>query len=756
MLDKGLLESTSVKMTDWKKEPKFEDLKGDYDAAYGDFQMVRKKIEQYRLWLNGGPKIEPKKPGRSKVRPRLIKKQKEWQYPSLEEPFLSSRELFKIDPRTAEDGQSAVDNGLLLNYQLEVQLDKPKFIGDIVRTDANDGTAIVKVGWESDYKTITEEVDEVVYATPEQGMQLLKKKVDEGSISIEQAKAIMQTGELIPIGSKKVKHTKEVLIKNQPKYEVRNTKNVMIDPTCDGDLRKAMFIIDEYETNLAELKKQEYKKIVTVVKSIDANGKEVETEKVSEQGIYKNLNQIVTNNEDFEQLDYKSQSVTTTLSGSSRKRLKAYDYWGYWDINGDGVLVSIVATWIGSVLVRLEENPLPFKRPPFAVAQFMPREGSVYGDSDIELMSEDQDIIGKLTRASLDIIGSKAVDQKFIHSSVIKNPVAKADYDNGRDVIYSGNVPPKDAVYTNNVEPPSPVIFDMIAYYQREAQEMSGVIPMSTGGGGSPLGKSATAARGAMDAVSKRELSALRRINAMLKEIALMTVEMNKVYLEDEFILRVTNGEQVTIRRDSLNSQMDLIVEVSTAERDNERAQELAFMLQTLGNNADPQMTGTILTEIARLRKMPELVKKIEDQMAQQSKPDPAQQQLQQMQIDNAKLQNHILMKQMEDMDSKIYERLSRTDENKVGDEAMKKAKALKDTAQAKQIESATDQLDLDTVEKATGVDVQKKNAEEGSRHMNNMELEQMKSKMTEMIHENDALKNMLEAAKTRYKGQIK
>lgn len=754
MFSRGLTEEVGTKLTDWKNEPKFEDLKGDWDNAYGDFQVVRAKIERYRIWLNGGPKIDPKKPGRSKVRPRLIKKQKEWQYPRLEDPFLSSKELFKIDPRTAEDSQSAIDNSLILNYQLEVQVDKPRFIGDIARTDANDGTVIVKVGWESEYKTVTEEVQETVYATPEQSMQLLKKKIDDGSISKEQAKAIMQTGELIPIGSKIVKKEKEVLTKNQPKYEVRNTKNVMIDPTCDGDIKKAMFIIDEYETNLAELKKNEYKKVVTITKTVDANGNEIEVENVSEKGIYRNLNQIVTNNEDFDQIDYKSQMVTTQLTGSSRKRLKAYDYWGYWDINGDGKLVSIIGTWIGSVLIRLEKNPLPFKKPPFAVAQFMPNEGSPYGDSDIELMSEDQDIIGKLTRASLDIIGSKAVDQKFIHSSVIKNPVAKADYDNGRDVIYSGNVSPRDAIYTNNVEAPSPIIFDMISYYQKEAQEMSGVVPMG-GGGGSPLGNSATAARGAMDAVSKRELSILRRINAMLKEVALMTIEMNKVYLEDEFILRITNGKEVTIRRDALNSQMDLIVEISTAEADNERAQELAFMLQTLGNNADPQLRGILLTEIARLRKMPELVQKIEDRMNQQAQPDPQQQQLQQMQIDNAKLQNHILMKQMEDMDSKIYERLSRTDENKVGDEAMKKAKALKEVAQAKQIESATDKLDLDTVEKATGVDVQKKNAEDATRHMNNMELEQMKNKMTEMIYENDSLKSMLEAAKTRYKGQI-
>ena len=57
-------------------------------------------------------------------------------------------------------------------------------------------------------------------------------------------------------GKEKVYVEKETLIKNQPEYEVCNPANVIIDPTCDGDLSKATFVAHEYNTSLAELKKE--------------------------------------------------------------------------------------------------------------------------------------------------------------------------------------------------------------------------------------------------------------------------------------------------------------------------------------------------------------------------------------------------------------------------------------------------------------------------------------------------------------------
>ena len=52
---------------------------------------------------------------------------------------------------------------------------------------------------------------------------------------------------------------------------------------------------------------------------------------------------------------------------------------------------------------------------------------------------------------------------------------------------------------------------------------------------------------------------------------------------------------QVTIKRDDLIGNFDLEVDISTAEVDNQKSQDLGFMLQTLGPNMDPKVSMMIL-----------------------------------------------------------------------------------------------------------------------------------------------------------------
>ena len=736
----GFINITDKLQPSWKNEPRIEDLKKDYQDALADFERIKSKIDNWELYRNGGPKVNPSKPGKSTVRPKLIRKQQEWKYPSLEEPFLSSDNMFKIYPRTADDTETAKQNEIVLNYQFDVLIDKPKLIGDIVRTLVDTGTCFVKVGWESEYKTVVEYIEKPVYASGQEAYNYLQEKLQKGEITEQEVYQLVESGQPVQVGVEKVKIVREVPVVNQPKYEVCNTKSVIVDPTCEGDIRKAMFVIHEYQTSLAELKKQEYKRITIKEKTVDENGNEIEIDVIKEEGIYKNLDKIQVDSEDFD--SYKDPNISFKFSDPDRKKIKAYDYWGYWDIYGNGELVPILATWVGNTLIRLEENPFPFKHPPFAVAQYIPVTGSVYGESDAELMKENQDIIGKMTRAALDIIGSQAVGQKFIHSQVLKDPIAKTNYENGRDVIYSGNIAPKDAIYVTNVEPPSPVIFDIINMQQKEAESLSGTVAFHQGISGSALGSTATSVRSALDAVSKRELSILRRINALLKDMAIMTIEMNRVYLPDEFFVRVTGDNYVKVKRDMLQGQIDIKVEVSTAERDNERAQELAFMLQTIGNNASPSLVAKVMAKIARLRKMPDLAKQIEEEGERATQPDPMQQQLQQMQLQQMQLQMEMLQKQMAEIDAKTLEKLSRTRENRYADTLVKKAKAAKEVLAAKKLQSEIDKLDLDTAEKATGADIQK-----------DMVKKEHENQIQQLIRENEILKKMLQNVRDRIKG---
>ncbi len=97
--------------------------------------------------LNGVQIINTKK-GRSKLVPKLVRKQAEWRYAALSEPFLSTDDLFNTAPATFEDKASAEQNGLVLNYQINCRIDKVKFIDEYVRTAVDEGTVVVRVGWE--------------------------------------------------------------------------------------------------------------------------------------------------------------------------------------------------------------------------------------------------------------------------------------------------------------------------------------------------------------------------------------------------------------------------------------------------------------------------------------------------------------------------------------------------------------------------------------------------------------------------------
>ena len=173
-----------LKLTDWENEPKFDDLYADYKAAQEDHSEQITRLDKWELYMDGGPDIHTEK-GKSKVRPRLIRKQAEWKYPALEEPFLNTQDMFKIKPRTFEDLASAEQNELVINYQWATKVDKVELVGDVVRSIVDHGTVIVKTGWEVQEEVMLVDEEEPVFGTPEQSLQMMQKLVQAGQMSQE-------------------------------------------------------------------------------------------------------------------------------------------------------------------------------------------------------------------------------------------------------------------------------------------------------------------------------------------------------------------------------------------------------------------------------------------------------------------------------------------------------------------------------------------------------------------------------------------
>lgn len=616
--DVDIINSKVEPLQDWANAPTVADLKQDYTEGKSDYDL---QIGKIRGWLEllQAPKIKAS-PGKSAIQPKLIRKQAEWRYSSLSEPFLSTEELFQISPVTFEDQKAAYQNSIVLNNQFNTKMNKVKFIGDMVRTCVNEGTAIVRVGWVSETAEVTTKVPTFTYrdATSPEELQLLEQISMVAQEDPSQLRINPEMGESLEasrLNGRPIIATftgeyeevvEEVEVENKPSVEVCDYSNVLIDPTCNGDLSKANFVIYMYETSRAEL---------------EANGN------------YRNLDAVNwEGNNASADADYSRTNLSSfSFKDTARKKVVAYEYWGYWDIEGEGVLTPIVATYIGSTMIQLEENPYPDKALPFVAVPYSPVKGSVYGEPDAVLLEDNQKISGAVMRGMIDIMARSANGQIGTLAGAL-SAVNRAKFNRGEDYEYnSANGRPEDAFHIHKYpEIPASAEF-MLGLQNAEAESLTGIKAFSSGISGSALGNTATGVRSALDASSKRELDILRRFSAGLEEIGRKIVAMNAKFLSDEEIIRITNDNYLTVYRDELAGNFDLKISISTPESDEQKAQDLTFLLQTTAQSLGVGFTQMILSEIARLKRQPALAKRIE---AYSPEPDPLEQKRRELELE--------------------------------------------------------------------------------------------------------------------------
>lgn len=647
-------------MVDWKNIPTLKDLKDNLTEATPSHNNHVSTVNEYISTLRGELRAKIME-GRSRVQPKLVRKQGEWRYSALEEPFLSTSDMFKVSPVTHADVESARQNELILNKQFRVDIPKVKLINRLVRTAVNTGTVIIKLGWETEKDTVIEEVP-VFTKSLEENYEILTQMVQAGQISEEESIQMLESGQPIQIGVESVEIEKEVI--NRPVVQIRDSRNVIIDPSCEGDIDNAQFIIDKFITDLSSLKK---------------DGRYHNLDKIEEK------NYATVDDTYYHDNDYKSDS-SFRFTDKPRKKLVAYEYWGYWDIDDSGIVKPIVATWVGDTIIRLEENPFPDKKLPFVVIQYLPPDNeTIYGDSDASLLKDNQDIIGAVSRATIDLIGRSANAQRGVRKDLL-DPINRDKFNKGLDYEFNPVNNPKDAIVTSKLPEIPRSALEVIQLQNNEAEALTGVKAFTGGISGDALGSSVGGVRSALDATAKRELGILRRLSEGIKQVGRKIISMNAVWLADEEVIRITDSEFVNIKRSALAGNFDLSLEVSTAEMDNQKASELSFMLQTTGNTLPFDITKIILCKIADLRKLPDLSKMIQDYTPQ---PDPFVQEKNRLEIELLKAQ--------------INNENAKAQENAV-DVQLKAAKTQAELAKARLSGSKADEVDLNYLEQSSGL----------------------------------------------------
>lgn len=615
-------------------------LKKDLQAASTfredeDIKIAR-RVSEYQ----GKPYGNEQK-GKSAIVSLDIKRQSEWAHAALVDPFVGATDVIKCTPVTWEDREAARQNELLLNTQFCRQFDRYNFMTNAIKVLDMEATCVIQTGWEYEDEKIM--VDREVVA------------VDE------------YTGEEY-IAIEKIEETK--VLTNRPTAVVRRNEDVYVDPTCMGDHDKMQFVIVRYETDLSTLKQD---------------------------GRYKNLDKIQVGSEDansHDDYETKYSKVSSfTFEDNPRKKMVMYEYWGNYDINDDGIAEPIVCAWVGSTVIRLELNPYPDKKPPFIIVPFNKIPFEIYGESNADLISDNQKIKTAITRGIIDNMNQSNNGMIGIKKGAL-DPGNREKFMKGKPFEFNGS--PNDFWQGSFNNIPGSA-FDMLALMNNEIESITGIKSFSGGITGSSLGGTATGARGALDATSTRRLNIVRNIaENLVKPLMRKWMAYNSEFLEESEVVRITNEEFVEVRRDDLAGKIDIDITVSTQEDNAARAQELGFLLQTLGSALPFDMTRMIMAEIAKLSKLPTLEKSI---LEYKQEPDPIQQKMQELEL--AKLEAEI-----QRLKADAMHKIASSQENEA-DREEKMAQAQLKRAQARKAESEADMVDLNFMKADEQIDEQ-------------------------------------------------
>ena len=542
-------------------------MKADLKSAEPFKKQWDVKMLEWRRQADGAP-YGNESEGKSAIISKDIKKQSEWQHASIIDPFVSTSNIVKALPITAEDAEAARQNELLLNTQFCRKFDRFNFMSKAIKVLDREGTLVVQTGWDYQDEKVTVEAETVA--------------VDEYGNEYVTVQEVEQT----------------VVKKNQPTARVCRNEDIYIDPTCEDDMEKCQFVIYRYETDISTLKKDgRYKNLEKVAQSLGATAYDY---------------------------DYRPEDPTRFQFGDeARKKIIVHEYWGNFDVNDDGIAEPIVCAWVNDVIIRLQDNPYPDGKPPFIVVPFNAVPFQMHGEANAELIGDNQKIKTAVIRGIIDNMAQSNNGQIGIRKGAL-DLVNRKKWMQGKNFEFNGT---RDDFWQGGYNPIPSSAFDMIGLMNNEIESLTGVKSFSGGINGASLGATATGARGAMDATSVRRMNIVRNIaENLVKPLLRKWMAYNAEFLEEEEVIRVTNSEFVPVRRDDLAGAIDIDLSIATAEDNAAKSQELSFLLQTMGQSLPFDVTKHIMADIMELMRMPDKAERLrqfeqpQDPMAEKAK----------------------------------------------------------------------------------------------------------------------------------------
>jgi hypothetical protein len=678
-----------VKMKN-KKKPAYkyvsiQDIKRNIEGvsalykSYVDFVEECKNIVEANYELNT-------KEGRSKVKPKTIKAIHNYSASALSEGLLSDYDIIDAIPVGSDDLDDAMAQKQLINYQLNEEMEFDLVVDKAARYFEDFGSFYLKLSW--NYK-------ERVKKTAEKEYKELPANITE-----EQYMQLQQAGRLTE--DNKIIVDKEIttVVSDHPVIELKKYNQIVLGPSTDGSntLDSLEFICDRYYSNIA---------------SLEATGKYKNLDKLVNISAVDDLDVNALPDSDFDAMmdDILEEDKNRTALGEGTKvdKYKPLVVTEYWTkvLNSKNQLETVVVTYVGNTIIREEKSPYgeevgyPFARGIY----YQSLDNKLYdGIPDTVDLEDDQLITGAVTRGIIDIMGRTANGRIGVANSFL-DPIEEKKFEDGDNFKFNPSLHPVNAVWQEKFPEIPNSALTMLQITQSNSESISGKKLFGQGLSSSSYGEVAAGVKAVTDATVQRLMSNVRKFNKPFVHIFKKMAELNKKFITDDKIIALSDKSFTTIRPDELKTSINIKLSVATPEINDKKANDLAFILQTLGDSVDYSVKQVMLADIARLKQRPDLAKAI----SSTPPPQPSQQELELHQ-----LQVELLKAQIANEKAKAYENQT--------DGVLNEAKASTEEAKKDVLYSSKDLQDLDFIHKREGTDVERQKEIADKSHVDSME----------------------------------
>lgn len=590
-----------IKKEGENKKKHYENIKHDFKIAKSAKTEIDDKIAEWNDLYIGKMK---NKENRSKYVAMELAKQIEYMKPNITEPFTNSSHPIRIS--TTKNEKRARIQQKYLNNEFTSEFGRVEFMEQLADIKLREGTVWVKTAWNYKEENKREVIEHVTME------EILQRGENPDKIT---------QGEN---GKFTVEYNNIRCLKNSPDAIICRNEHIFPDPDARSH-KELRYLCYRKHMTLSQLK---------------------ESGKVTNDMLEK-LKTSMNAGDDTSlgsDRDSKAQSYGYKESANTkdveRQKVSIIEYYGYYDLNGDGIAEPVIAAWAEKQDVNLyfEENYLPNSDIPFYNDVYSAVPFSLWGNGVGFFIKDDQNAKTGIMRGIFDNMALANNGQKFIKQGTLDYINFKRMRNGEKHIFVNKEGGIEDGTFN---QLPSSIQF-VLGLVDKEVKEHTGVDAGSQSVSNANSGEDSS---GQLTLAQQRMAGMITSTSELLGKVFNDWLKMAEVFLNNEQIEALfTESEQQDIMAFEDSEYTKVSFKVATNAQRQIRLQQLNMLMQqakALGQSMPAELINELVAEMFELFDMYDKAEALRTYRPEPSEQDLMMQELemQKLQLENAKLQ---------------------------------------------------------------------------------------------------------------------